>query len=184
MYRFFLFALITAAISCNSASDKRDRISANQKKILAARLKDPFAFGTYCNERFAYCIGYPIFILFPQPESGSMDGRTFTNKEGEEILRVFGKHLPYNNNKPPGLLEQYNADLKQIETTALSGSITITNKQVAARYYIISGHTETRMFYQKAVLKNNSIAYAIFQYNISEKSIYENVSGKIISSFN
>jgi hypothetical protein len=182
MYKLLITIIL---ISCNNTpgNDKSANTS-KRDKLKALQESNPFTFSTYCNERFSYCIGYPVFLIYPQPETGSADGRVFTNKQGEEVLRVFGKLIPYRNTKPISLEEQYNNDFWEIENDKALNDLVITEKRLSKTYYILSGYTKSRVFYQKTIVKNLAFAYVILQYEKAEKNIYDKVAGKILDSFN
>ena len=182
--RKLLLIFMVMQLSCNSTSDN-DRPKVNKSEVLKKlQEEDPFAFGNYCNERFNYCIGYPLFFLFPLPESGNGDGRVFTDKYGIEVMRVFGKLIPYKNMRPVSLKQQFEQDLQQIRDDDVSGSLHITSKDLSTDFYIIAGYAGNRIFYQKTVQKEHSFAYVILQYDKEEKATFDKIAGKIIRSFN
>ena len=185
MYKILLITIIL--ISCKPVSDKEkpgDAAKAKLEKLKALQQSDPFTFSSYCNERFSYCVGYPVFFMFPLRETANADGRIFTDKNGNEILRVFGKMIPERNNKLLPLEELYNSNLQEIGTANTLNEVVITEKRLGLDYYIISGYTKTRIFHQKTIVKNLAIAYVILQYDKADKAVYDKLAGKILNSFN
>lgn len=139
------------------------------------------SYDTYCNSRFAYCIDYPKDIIYPQPESANGDGRVFIDKQGQEILRVFGR-----NNSDPDfgnvtLEQQFNTDLHDIEKQ--TDQQVITYQKLGNDFFIISGYNKDRFFYQKTILKDGAFGYAMLQYEKSNKATFDKLSERVFKSF-
>lgn len=175
--------LIIFSSSCESKIQEDRQITPSKKQQLKELSRtSPFTFETYCNSRFKYCIEYPVFLLFPGPESENGDGRIFTDSEGEEILWVYA--LPsYVNGKPITLPQQFSHDITRLENENVSGELIIKEKKSSSHEYIISGETTHSIFFQKAIAKDITFAYMILQYRTTNKQLYEKLQGKILSSF-
>ena len=182
--RKLLSIIMISMLSCNPGNDSKQAKVSKSEVLKKLQEEDPFTFRNYCNERFNYCIGYPLFLMFPLPESGNGDGRVFTDKHGREVLRVFGKLIPYENMRPVSLKQQYEQDLQQILDDDVTGTLQITTKEVSPDFYIIAGTAGERIFYQKTIQKEHSFAYMILHYGTEEKDTFDKLSGKIIQSFN
>jgi hypothetical protein len=179
----FMFAFV-ALTSCGQENDEGfSGDTLPKKKIDLSKLKDETVLDTYCNERFQYCISYPAFFVFPQPESDNGDGRSFTNKEGAEVLRVFGKEMAYGGGRRTSLAEQFKTDLAAIKHDNVYGDLVITDSTMHPTFYIISGYTRESFFYQKVIPKNDVMAYAILYFDKTEKDNFKRFSGKILDSF-
>jgi hypothetical protein len=139
-----------------------------------------FTFATYCNARFRYCVDYPKELLFPQRESENGDGRIFNDKNGQEVLRVFGR----NNSDPDfgniSLKKQFSDDVKDANRNK---DTKITYQKLGKSFFVISGTRNSKVFYQKTIVKEDAFAYAILQYDQSEKQIYDKLSERIFESF-
>jgi hypothetical protein len=150
---------------------------------LTSNQESDLAYDQYCNARFGYCIDYPTGVILPQPESGNGDGRIFTNKKGEEILRVFGR----NNIDPDGgqisIQQQYKEDVNQIKAKNATGENIITYQKLGKTFFVISGYKKGKIFYQKTIMKDDTFAYAMLQYDKSDKAIFDKVSERIFKSF-
>jgi len=139
------------------------------------------SYDTYCNSRFEYCIDYPKDIIYPQPESANGDGRIFIDKQGQEILRVFGR-----NNSDPDfgnitLEQQFHTDLHDIEKQ--TDHQIITYQKLGKNFFIISGYNNDRFFYQKTILKKGAFGYAMLQDEKSDKVTFDKISERIFKSF-
>lgn len=133
---------------------------------------------TYCNNRFGYCINYPLFLI-PQRESYNGDGRVFINKEGKLILTVFGRlNMDVDGNAIP-LSKQYAADTKEL----LAAKVTITYKKLGKGFYVLSGTKQEKIFYRKVILKGDAFCFALLEYAAAGKAIYDSVSADIFRSF-
>jgi hypothetical protein len=144
---------------------------------------------TYCNARFGYCVDYPSKIAIPHPESENGDGRIFTNKKGEEILRVWGRLSV----KAPGdgfysLKEQYQNDIHDI----ISQKGVITYRKFNKKYFVLSGyayfetannHKVWKAFYQKTFKKHHTFCYAVLQYDTHAQRMFNTLSNKVYTTF-
>lgn len=183
--------LILTLFSCNATpsnqttqdkSQKQDTISANQVTT-ASKVDNDLSFDRYCNARYGYCIDYPKGVIYPQPESYNGDGRVFKNKQGQEILRVFGR----NNSDPDfgniSLKQQFNDDLHGVDEENGNNDRVITYQKLGKTFFVISGYNKGRVFYQKTILKDDAFAYAILQYDEADKATFDKVSERIFKSF-
>jgi len=127
----------------------------------SSRVSNNISFDKYCNARFGYCIDYPIGIIYPQPESYNGDGRVFKNKQGEDILTVWGR-----NNSDPDfghilIEQQFNNDLHGGEVEGDSKDLVITYKKLGKSFFVISGFSKGKIFYQKTIVKGDAYVFAI-----------------------
>ena len=137
-----------------------------------------FDYDSYCNSRFHYCINFPTF-LFAEPESENGDGRIFVNKEGTEVLRVYGRINQDANGNAITLRKQYLLDIKSLNSTKSK----ITYQKFEKDYYVLSGEKNNRIFYQKVIVKEDAFCYALLNYNRLAKDTYDSVSSEIYRSF-
>jgi len=149
----------------------------------SSRVSNNISFDKYCNARFGYCIDYPIGIIYPQPESYNGDGRVFKNKQGEDILTVWGR-----NNSDPDfghilIEQQFNNDLHGGEVEGDSKDLVITYKKLGKSFFVISGFSKGKIFYQKTIVKGDAYVFAILEYDESEKRTFDKVSEHIFKSF-
>jgi len=133
---------------------------------------------TYCNARFGYCINYPKFLI-AQPESQNGDGRIFTNKEGQKILTGFGRLNQDADGNAISLNKQYTSDIQELSKAKSN----ISYQKLGKDFYILSGHKNGKIFYQKMIVKNDTFCFAILEYQDSDKPIYDSVSVDIFKSF-
>jgi hypothetical protein len=133
----------------------------------------------YCNSRFEYCVDYPEGLFYPQPESENKDGRVFENKNGEEVMRVFGRPNMDADGEPVDLDQQYKNDLYDWG----SGSGAITYQKLNKDHFVISGYKDQLIFYQKTILLDGAFGYTIVQYPEKVKAVLNPITGKIATSF-
>lgn len=133
---------------------------------------------SYCNARFKYCIDYPANLLTAQPESDNGDGRIFTDKDGTEVLRVYGslnindltvaaqfkKHLSGNSDEPVA-------------------SRKVTYQRLLDSSYVISGIENEKFFYQRTILKDGAFVSAICKMDSTKKDSFSKLSKTIFSTF-
>jgi hypothetical protein len=183
--------LILTLVSCNATPPNQPKqglkptqnIKESNDVATTAKISNNISYGKYCNERFGYCINYPIGIIYPQPESYNGDGRVFKNKQGEEILTVWGR----NNSDPDfghiSIEQQFNDDLHGGEEENGSKDLVITYQKLGKTFFVISGYNKDKIFYQKTIVKGDAFAFAILEYDESEKTTFDSVSERIFKSF-
>lgn len=174
-------------VSCNTSTNKQrpedtttssSSASPSSPSSSASANKSASDFDTYCNARYEYCIDYPTTFK-PQPESENGDGRVFRNKEGKEVLVVYGTMNLSTQGKNLSLKEQFNSDLQKTRTE----KGIITYKKYGGTYYVISGYKNDRIFYQKTIVKENTFASAILHYNKAEEDTYSKIAERVFKSF-
>jgi len=183
--------LILTLVSCNATLPNQPKqglkptqnIKESNDVATTAKISNNISYGKYCNARFGYCIDYPIGIIYPQPESYNGDGRVFKNKQGEEILTVWGR----NNSDPDfghiSIEQQFNDDLHGGEEENGSKDLVITYQKLGKTFFVISGYNKDKIFYQKTIVKGDAFAFAILEYDESEKTTFDSVSERIFKSF-
>lgn len=191
MQRIVKTFLILTIFCCNpnpsqeTKEDKANQPNTSQKGdvVTSPNLDNEIKFNKYCNPRFGYCVDYPSELIYPQPESENGDGRIFKNKNGEEILRVYGT----NNSDPDfghiSLEQQYNDDLHGAEEENGNNDRVITYQKLGKTFFVISGFKKGKVFYQKTILRDDAFGYAILQYDEDEKATFDKVSDRIFKSF-
>jgi hypothetical protein len=128
-------------------------------------------YANYKNGRYGYELSYPPNLLHPQPESQSGDGRHFTSSDGSARLSCWGAVVHEGEN----IQTLYQRDL-----AAHPGS---SYKVLRLDWFVISGETNGRIFYEKAVVREGSYAAFLFEYSRSAKRTYDPVVSWISKSF-
>lgn len=125
----------------------------------------------YGNARFGYTIAYPTNLI-PQGEADNGDGQIFKNEDA--TLIVFGTNLLLNKT----LQKEYNVTIKE------RGTENVTYKTLRPNFFVVSGKSDGKVFYQKVIRKpNNSYISFIFEYDESKRGVYDQVTTKIVESF-
>jgi cytochrome c5 len=187
MNKFFIAASVVILLSCNAKSSKENAAPAQvpaapvsvQPPAAAAPAGDTAKYGSYCNSRFEYCVGYPEGVIYPQPESANGDGRIFENKKGVEVMRVFGRAAMNPDGDPVSLPQQFEDDLDGWG----KGSGVITYQKQGDKFFVISGYKKDRIFYQKTILLDGSFGYVVAQYAEQDKALYDKMMAKVSASF-
>lgn len=187
MNRNLLTSFLLSLLACNTTPSNHDNQSTGGQKRIDSTSKpvvdNSLKFDTYCNARYGYCIDYPTGLIYPQPESYNGDGRVFKNKQGDEVLTVFGRM----NASPEGgtisLEQQFDDDLHGNSEENGNKDRVITYQKLGNTFFVISGYKKGKIFYQKTILKDESFAYAILEYSENEKGIFDKVSERIFKSF-
>lgn len=137
----------------------------------------------YCNARFGYCVDYPTTID-PQPESSNGDGRGFKNRAGETVLIVFGRRSVDVDGHPIPLGASYASEVKEL----LSAKADITYRKLGKDFFVLTGHKEGTLFYEKAVLKQDQLSespalgFAIVTFAKSEQAGFNELSSLVYHS--
>lgn len=175
-----IFAFPILLLSCGQTSDSKSTTTVGNTQ--KNNNKSGILFEKYCNERFDYCVDFPKELIFPQPESYNGDGRVFKNKQGEDILTVFGR----NNSDPDGgnisLEQQYEDDSRDI-LNEYKGKQVVTYQKLGNNFFVLSGYRNGKIFYQKTILKSDAFAYAILEYSEDESDVYKPIAENILKSF-
>jgi hypothetical protein len=126
----------------------------------------PPTYKTYHNARFGYRIDYPA-DLRPQPEAGNGDGRRFTSADGQTTLSVYAGY----NALDGGLAE----NRKLVRQDWLEKHATITLDQLTRTGYALSGQVKDQIFYEKTVLKSNTLTTFVWKYPATRKAAMDGV---------
>jgi hypothetical protein len=133
--------------------------------LALASLASP-AYKTYHNTRFGYHIDYPA-DLRPQPEADNGDGCRFVSADGQTVLTAYASY----NALDGGLAtERRIAQQSWREKYA-----TFTLDQLTRTGYVLSGQVQGRIFYEKTVLKNNTLTTFSWEYPAAQKAAMDTV---------
>ncbi len=137
-------------------------------------------FETYCNSKFGYCIDYPSDLLVPQGEAGNGDGQAFTSENGENTLLVY---RDFRDNMDPEIKFMIEMAYKDDIESNSKKPKTISYKKSGKNFFVISGHTNGKIFYQKTIVSEEQLVTSIIEYKATEKEVYDKVSERIFKSF-
>jgi len=126
----------------------------------------PPTYKTYHNTRFGYRIDYPA-DLRPQPEAGNGDGRRFVSADGQTVLSAYAGY----NALDGGLAE----NRKLAREGWQEKHATITLDQLTRTGYALSGQVKDRIFYEKTMLKSNTLTTFVWQYPATRKAAMDAV---------
>ena len=121
----------------------------------------PPVYKTYHNQRFGYRIDYPA-DLRAQPEAGNGDGRRFVSADGQTTLSAYAGY----NALDGGLA----ANRKIARESWQEKHATLTLDQLTRTGYVLSGQVKNRIFYEKTVLKSNTLTTFLWEYPASRKA--------------
>ena len=191
-YKLFILSIILLT-SCNSKEqslkerelDLKERESALREKemidsineeprVIKTVNKAQFVYDVYQNERFNFCINYPKDFLFPQPPPENGDGLQFQTKfgDGEMVASAGYAH------------DQTISDfyLVAVEDAKKHNHI-ITYQLLRDNWYVLSGTTGGKIFYHKAVLKDEVLHSLRFEYVDSQSEKFDVVIKDISIQF-
>jgi hypothetical protein len=126
----------------------------------------PPAYNTYHNARFGYRIDYPA-ELRAQPEAGNGDGRRFVSADGQTVLSAYAGY-----NALDGGLD---ANRKIAREGWQEKHATITLDQLTRTGYVLSGQVKGRIFYERTVLKSNTLTTFLWEYPAARKAAMDAV---------
>jgi hypothetical protein len=127
---------------------------------LALTSLSPPTYQTYHNTRFGYRIDYPADFR-PQPEAGNGDGRRFVSPDGQATLSAYASY----NALDGGLT----AHRKIAREGWQEAHATFSLDQPTRTGYVLSGQVKGRIFYEKTVLKNNTLTTFVWEYPATRK---------------
>jgi len=146
-------------------------------------------YGNYCNQRYGYCIDYPLNVLYPQPISTNGDGRIFESKDGKVVLSVYGlQNWNVSTRSEESISDKFDDDLHN-NTPGLHRII--THQKLNSTNYVISGYeqiatggrSKQMLFYQKTIIKAHSFCTATIEYDESSKTLVNQILDRIFKSF-
>ena len=179
--------LLSLLISCNnSESVKQDREQKDSLSRLSidtvpgqAAEKD-LKLESYCNHKFYYCIDYPVELLYPEGEAENGDGQAFKSADGSTLLLVY---RDFRDNMYPENTFTIETAFKEDLKSHSKPPKTISYKTCTNDFFVISGHNNGKIFYQKTILADGQLVTSILEYNDNEKEIYNAVAERIFKSF-
>ena len=136
----------------------------------------------YTNVRFDYGVDYPSNLLIAQGEPINGDGQKFISKNKKAKMVVSGI---YNINEK-ALKQLYEETIANKE----KGNATVTYKVLEKNFFVISGISKGKIFYQKTIEKGDTFnrTLTIFktltiEYNESLKDTFNPITSAISKSF-
>jgi hypothetical protein len=129
----------------------------------------------YTNVRFAYAINYPVGVLIPQGESDNSDGQIFRSADGHAEMRVFGRNNVFNDT----LRSAFD---KAVAGEDSAGRV-VTYKLLKGDFYVVSGHQNGKIFYEKTMLKGDVFKTFMIEYDEAERAKYDPITARIANSF-
>ena len=132
---------------------------------------------TYYNHRYDYSIDYPKDVLFPQGESDNGDGQKFLSKNADASLLVYASY---------NALEQSLEEIYREQSrggTPEEPQKVVTYRVLKNNWFVVSGYNSGRIFYQKTFLRDNQLKTFVFEYNESQKELYDPITNRLAKSF-
>jgi hypothetical protein len=126
----------------------------------------PPTYKTYHNARFGYRIDYPADFR-PQPEPDNGDGRRFVSADGQTVLTAYAGYNALDGGLP--------ADRKLARQSWQKKHATFTLDQLTRTGYVLSGQLKGRIFYEKTVLKSNTLTTFLWEYPAAQKAAMDAV---------
>uniref|UniRef100_A0A7V4LDC1 Uncharacterized protein n=1 Tax=Desulfobacca acetoxidans TaxID=60893 RepID=A0A7V4LDC1_9BACT len=143
--------------------------------LLAPRPASPGAeagWDTYANARFGYALSYPRDRFIPQGEAANGDGQRFVSPDGEAVLTVWGSHN--------ALGQSLTAHCR--EAAAGFGG-RVTYQVIKPGWYVISGVTGNRLYYQKTYLVDDMFKSFSLEYPAARRGEYDPLAAALGRSF-
>ena len=128
------------------------------------------AYHTYSNARYGFSIAYPVNVLMPQGESDNGDGQKFVSKNGSATLLAFGS-------------QRLDRSL-QDEFQSAQENRTVTYKVIKGNMFVVSGHADGKIFYQKTLLRGDVFKTFIIEYDEGQRGTFDQITARIARSFN
>lgn len=125
---------------------------------------------TYSNARYGFSIAYPVNVLVPQGESDNGDGQKFVSNDGSATLLAFGSN-------------RLDRSLRD-EFQSAQENRTVTYKVIKPDMFVVSGHANGKIFYQKTLLRGDVFKTFIIEYDEGERGTFDAITARIARSFN
>lgn len=131
---------------------------------------------TYCNAKYSYCVGYPAALLEPQGEPDAADGQKFVSKDKAVVLTVWGSFNALDE-KLPATYESAVASLEK-------EGVKVTYKLLRPPWFVASGTSARgQIHYRKTFLVNGIFKTLLLTYPSARKTEFDQLVGKIVTSF-
>ena len=151
----FLLVLLTA---CSGGTKKK---SAGGDSTIPSKI----LFGTYCNERYDYCVDYPEFLI-PQGESTSQDGQIFVSEDKGSQMMVFYEYKIDDWGNFIGLKEAYHSDREK------TGSL---SHEIYDNYYVLTYEKDKKLVRYISIEAYDAFVTIILEFDEKEKQLFEDV---------
>lgn len=173
------FFLLAACESEQHVGETKATETAEQPHHEAVAAKDSIHYGSYCNQRYHFCIDYPKDYLIPQGESGSEDGQAFKSADGADRLLAY---RDLRDNMDPdvkfNIKTTYEEDLKDENIKE------VTYKKLGRDFYVISGYNKKgQIFYQKSMISDGQLMTCLLEYREADKALFAKISEHVFHSF-
>lgn len=168
--------LTVAALLASCGGQKKETTAPIDTDTTADSLKVPA--GSYRNETLGYTITYPKDILTLNEDTANKEEQIFTPAEGSALLRIFSdKRVDKKSGKEITFNEAYEADSSDGKARQ------ITQRSLNPTNYVVAGVEGNKIFYQKTLMKNNSLVTAKLTYTKEEKKTFDAIIASMFGSF-
>jgi hypothetical protein len=137
-------------------------------------------FGSYFNQKFGYLVKYPQYLK-GEGEPDAQDGQSFSSKSKALQMRVWGCYSNWLSGEDMSIEQQRDQDIKTLASSDLPKPV-ITYKQNGRNWYVISGISANKIFYQKTVKGKDVFATVMLTYPADRKAEFDSDAGKIAHS--
>jgi hypothetical protein len=137
-------------------------------------------FGSYCNQKYGYLVQYPQYLK-GEGEPDAQDGQLFSSKSKPLQMRVWGCYSNWLSGEDMSIEQQRDQDIKNLASSDLPKPV-ITYKQSGKNWYVISGTSADKIFYQKTVKGKDVFATVMLTYPTDRKAEFDSDVGKIARS--
>lgn len=130
----------------------------------------------YQNMRFGFQVWYPEGLLIPQGESDNGDGQKFQSKNRAVSMLVYGGHS----------FEATVESKFREDTISITGGHSVrqvTYKHKGDNWYVVSGFSEEKVFYQKTIIVDGTIMTFYITYPSTKKKVWDPITATISKSF-
>jgi hypothetical protein len=175
--------IIVISLICNQQNNYAQSAQQKTKVTTGSQPKSPLNTTYYSNGRFVYFLKYPTLLLIPQEESTNGDGKVFTDKSGNEILRVYGRLNQDTDGNLKTLSREYKDQIKYLTAKNDDDKVAVTYQKTGKTFFVISGLQNGKIYYQKTIQKDDAFATAIIRYDIKDSATYNKIAEAISTSF-
>lgn len=138
-------------------------------------------YDTYCNSRYGYCIDYPAGLLFPQGEAPSGDGQAFKSKNADAELLVYRDLRDhFTMDEPYTIKTAYEEDARGNDPE--KPKKVIVYKKLGKDFFIVSGYSNGKIFYQKTILSEDGLVTGSIEYPETDSAVYNKISERVFQS--
>lgn len=170
-----LLAVLLCVVAGCTADEDPGEVVAETEGISDEPTELREGFSQYHNERFDFRVGYPDTLLIPLGESRNGDGQQFISSDSSVVLTAFGRHFELNVPITSVFSDRIESRRSEVDLVIYSAR--------GDSSFIVIGTVDDRIYYEKSLVYNDTMARIEVTYPIRMQSDLDSVVTHVSDSF-